>query len=107
MSAVPVLCLASRAAMAPTRVNAMKSLAEERDVIADELGRTGGRFGPVSGFVIPTLKAIGLFSERISGHFEEMWSANINAETARKMVENLGELPDDLEAWVNEGYEAL
>jgi hypothetical protein len=63
--------------------------------------------GPVSGFVIPTLKAVGLFSDRIAGHFEEMWAANMNPEAARRMATNLGEMPEDLEAWVDEGYEAL
>jgi predicted HAD superfamily phosphohydrolase len=86
---------------------AMTALAAERDVIAEEIHRTGGRMGPVSGFVIPTLKAVGLFSDRIAGHFEEMWAANMNPEAARRMATNLGEMPEDLEAWVDEGYEAL
>ena len=68
--------------------------------------KSGGRFGPIRGFVIPTLHSIGLFSERIEGHFQEMFEANLG--------ENLGDiskdprhLPEDLEAWVNEGYESL
>ena len=85
----------------------LAALASERDVIARELGRTGGRFGPISGFVVPTLRSIGLFSDRIAGHFEEMWSSNMGAEAARAMRASIGDVPDDLEAWVNEGYEAL
>ena len=66
----------------------------------------GGRMGPVSGFVIPTLKAIGLYSERIQGHFAEMWTANFGAERAKQLAESIVDVPEDLEAWVNEGYAA-
>ena len=83
------------------------AVARERDLVAKELNRTGGRFGAVSGFVVPTLRSIGLFSERIANHFEEMWAANINPDAARKMRESVTDVPEDLEAWVNEGYESL
>ena len=53
----------------------MRKLESERDVIALQLQRTGGRYGPVSGFIIPTLRAIGLYGERTAGHFKEMWTA--------------------------------
>ena len=42
----------------------------------EALARSGGRFGPVRGFVIPTLRSIGLFSPRIEKHFEEIFTAN-------------------------------
>src|SRR6202008_88960 len=58
-------------------IEAMRKLAEERDVVAGALQRPGGRTGPVSGFVIPTLRAIGLYSDRIRDHFAEMFQANI------------------------------
>jgi hypothetical protein len=58
--------------------------------------------GPISGFVVPTLKSVGLFSERIEGHFRQMFAANFGEERARKMRFDDG-LPDDLEAWVEEG----
>ena len=61
-------------------------LAAERDVVAAALQQSGGRLGPVSGFVIPTLRAIGLFSERIRGHFAEMFEANIVAPRARDLA---------------------
>lgn len=83
------------------------AIASERDVVAQEVGRTGGRFGPISGFVVPTLRTIGLLSDRIASHFEEMWAANINPEAAREMRDSITDVPEDLEAWVNEGYEAL
>ena len=58
--------------------------------------------GPLRGFVIPTLRAIGLFSERIEGHFREMFGANLGAETAAKL--NLhAAFPADLDAWVEQG----
>jgi hypothetical protein len=86
---------------------ALMKMLQERDVIARALAARGGRLGPISGFVIPTLRSIGLFSERIAGHFQEMWTANMGAETAQQIIDNPAELPQDLEAWINEGYESL
>jgi len=83
------------------------AIASERELIAREVGASGGRFGPISGFVCPTLRSIGLLSDRIAGHFEDMWAANINPEAAREMRDSITDVPEDLEAWVNEGYEAL
>lgn len=87
--------------------DAMMKLAQERDAIGQALQKSGGRMGPVSGFVIPTLRSIGLFSERIEGHFAEMFEANFRSSQARNMARMTRELPEDLEAWVNEGYEDL
>ena len=70
------------------------------------LQRRGGRYGPVRGFVIPTLRGIGLFSDRIQGHFQEMFNANFGSAMA-PLSEDPRELPEDLEAWVNEGAEGL
>ena len=53
---------------------------QERAGMRKELQRTGGRFGPVRGFVIPTLRSIGLFSPRIQAHFEEIFTANFGPE---------------------------
>jgi len=88
-------------------VDAMTRLMEERELIASAVRVAGGRMGPVSGFVIPTLHSIGLYSERIASHFKEMWAVNLGAETAERLARSPYELPEDLEAWVNEGYEAL
>jgi hypothetical protein len=73
-------------------------LAKERDKIAPGMQRTGG-FGPVRGFIIPTLRSIGLFSERIEGHFREMFVGNFGLKQGSRM-EFGGELPQDLMAWV-------
>jgi hypothetical protein len=83
--------------------DAMAKLAEERELIAATLQKRGGRMGPVSGFVIPTLRAIGLYSDRIAGHFAEMFQANFGAETAQRLANSEMGLPEDLEAWVEEG----
>jgi len=86
---------------------AMAKLLEDREAIAEAMQRTGGRMGPVSGFVIPTMRAIGLYSERIAGHFKEMWSHNMGADAADRLANANHVVPEDLEAWVNEGYETL
>jgi hypothetical protein len=89
----------------PTDV--LTALAAERDVIGRELARTGGRYGPVSGFIIPTLRALGLYGERTAGLFKQMWTETQGREAAERYASSKAELPEDLEAWVNEGYEAL
>ena len=83
---------------------ALGALLQEREKIQKILSKTGGRFGPVRGFVIPTLRSIGLLSERIQGHFNEMFKANFG-ETLGDVSET-PDLPEDLEAWVNEGAAA-
>ena len=82
----------------------MLQLARERDLIAEQLKRTGGRYGPVSGFIIPTLRAIGLYSERTAGHFKQMWTETQGAEAAQRYANSDAEIPENLEQWVNEGY---
>ncbi|MBW2315302.1 MAG: ferritin-like domain-containing protein [Deltaproteobacteria bacterium] len=86
---------------------AMLELAKERDVIRDQLARTGGRYGPVSGFVIPTLRSVGLYGDRIAASFKDMWTVTQGAEAAERYANSDAEIPEDLEAWVNEGYESL
>ncbi len=83
---------------------AFGSIMKDRERIAQGMQRTGGRLGPIRGFVIPTLNAIGLFSDRIRSSFDEMFEANIGRGTARP-TGAIPDLPEDLEAWVNEGYE--
>jgi hypothetical protein len=80
-------------------------LARERAAMREQLGRSGGRFGPVRGFVIPTLRSVGLFSPRIQGHFESMFEANFGPAMADLSLDPTG-LPEDLEAWVDEGAES-
>jgi P-aminobenzoate N-oxygenase AurF len=83
--------------------DAMAQLEKERDLIAEQLARTGGRYGPVSGFIIPTLRAIGLYSERLAGHFLQMWTETQGRAAAERYAGSKAELPDDLERWVEEG----
>jgi hypothetical protein len=78
---------------------AIGEIAKERATVASTLAQSGGMRGPVRGFVIPTLKAIGLFSERIGRHFDEMFHDNIGPNIVRTYEDPHG-LPDDLEAWV-------
>jgi len=81
---------------------ALGELAKERETVAAALQQTGGARGPVRGFVIPTLKAIGLFSERIGHHFDEMFRSNIGPSLG-STLDDPHALPDDLEAWVESG----
>jgi len=81
---------------------ALDALRRERDKVVGELERQGGTAGPLRGFVIPTLRSIGLFSERIEGHFRDMFAANFGEERAR-LLDLQRELPDDLDAWVEAG----
>jgi hypothetical protein len=83
--------------------DAFKALAEERELIAERLQRQGrGRMGPISGFVIPTLRAIGLYSDRIAEHFGGMFEANFGPDTRKRIQSSMQEVPEDLEAWVED-----
>jgi hypothetical protein len=79
--------------------HALMEIAKDREQVISAIQRSGGRRGPVRGFVIPTLRAIGLFSERIRAHFEEMFVANIGPQWGRIQDDEVG-FPEDLEAWV-------
>jgi hypothetical protein len=77
----------------------LAALAEERDTVAAQVRGQGGQAGPIRGFVIPTLRALGLFSERIEGHFRGLFARNMGDERAEAL--DFGwDLPTDLEAWV-------
>ncbi len=77
---------------------ALTSILEDRERIVKGMERSGGRLGPVRGFVIPTLNSIGLYSDRVRGHFDEMFRANLGDDLARD-TSVIPDLPDDLEAW--------
>jgi hypothetical protein len=100
-----VMAVWEKAGIDPSDV--LSELARERDVIAENLARTGGRYGPVSGFIIPTLRAIGLYSERTHAHFKQMWTETQGAAAAELYASSDAEVPEDLEQWVNEGVESL
>jgi len=76
-------------------------LSKERDKLTAEFQRSGGAFGLVRGFVIPTLRAIGLFSERIEGHFRQMFEANLGLERVAALRFDVA-MPEDLDEWVAE-----
>jgi rubrerythrin len=80
---------------------AFAELAKERETIAAALARSGGRRGPIRGFVIPTLKAIGLFSDRIAARYDEMFRANFG-NAFGPVQDDPTAVPADLEAWVEE-----
>jgi hypothetical protein len=86
-------------------VLAIGELAKERETIMKAIEKNGGRRGPVRGFVIPTLRTIGLFSPRIESHFEEMFSG-IMGPGLGKIADDPKDIPADLEAWVMEGAPA-
>jgi hypothetical protein len=81
---------------------AFGALAKERDKISYSMSRTGGRRGPIRGFVIPTLKALGLMSDRAAARYDEMFRANFGENFHGVLTDTHG-LPEDLEAWVEEG----
>jgi hypothetical protein len=86
-------------------MQAIGELAKERETILAAIQKSGGRRGPVRGFVIPTLRTIGLFSPRIEAHFQDMFT-NIVGPSLGKLADDPKEIPADLEAWVMDGAEA-
>ncbi len=76
---------------------AFGELAKERDKINPEMKRNDPA-GPVRGFIIPSLKSVGLFSERLEGHFRSMFEANFG-DRAKHMA-FADSLPENLEEWV-------
>jgi len=86
-------------------VQAIGELAKERETILAAVQQSGGRRGPVRGFVIPTLRTIGLFSPRIEAHFEDMF-AGIMGPGLGRVADDPKDIPADLEAWVMEGADA-
>jgi hypothetical protein len=75
----------------------------ERDELTQRLPK-GRRLGPVSGFVVPTLRRCGLLSERVAVHFHEFLRANLGSnlvgEDVEEFLERIPELPHDTAAWV-------
>ena len=74
-----------------------EELAKERDKIRPGMQRNDPG-GPVRGFIIPSLKSVGLFSERLEGYFREMFEANFGERG--RTLEFGSELPKDLDAWL-------
>ena len=80
-----------------------QELAKEREKLDPEIQRNNAT-GPVRAFIIPSLKSVGLFSERLEQHFRGMFEANFG-ERAKNMA--FGDsLPENLELWLEEMFEA-
>ena len=81
----------------------LTSLANERDEILRD-APPKKRLGPVQGFVLPTLKRCGLFSERVATHFHGFFRENfgdrVAGENVEVFMEQLPELPADTARWV-------
>jgi len=73
----------------------------EREMLVQEMERRGGAFGPVRGFVIPTLKGIGLWSEQLETRYRELFAAQDRLGVLRDARVGFDvELPADLDRWV-------
>jgi len=77
---------------------AAAELAKEREKLAVVPGTR--RRGPVRGFVIPTLRTIGLLSERIERHFDDLFAA-VPGRAFGPIANDPRGIPEDLEAWVD------
>jgi hypothetical protein len=79
------------------------SLHNERDELMKDQPR-GKRLGPVQGFVLPTLRRCGLFSERVATHFHGFFRENfgdrVAGENVREFLDHLPDLPADTVRWV-------
>ncbi len=81
----------------------LKSLQDERDELTSG-GTRGRRLGPISGFVVPTLRRCGLLSERVATHYHEFLKENLGSnlmgETVEEFLEVIPDLPEDTARWV-------
>ena len=75
----------------------------ERDMITRDTPEVH-RLGPVTGFVVPTLRRCGLLSDRIAGRFHEFLAGTMSREAVGERLEDflkkIPELPEDTAAWV-------
>ncbi|MGH7812431.1 MAG: ferritin-like domain-containing protein [Candidatus Binataceae bacterium] len=66
--------------------------------------RVGRRMGPVTGFVIPTLKRCGLLTESLAERFYEVLRGNISLKrlgaNVEEFMQRIPDLPEDTAAWV-------
>ncbi len=79
-----------------------QEIAKEREKMRGEVNRSGGIFGPLRGFLIPTMRSIGLFSERLEGFYRDLFARRMSEQAAKppRRLNFDAELPEDLEAWV-------
>lgn len=80
----------------------LASAQRERDSLTRD-AKPRRRFGPISGFVLPTLQRCGLLSERLAVRFHEALRDNLGtraSENAQEFMRLIPELPEDMVAWV-------
>jgi len=92
-----VLSIWRQAGLDPALV--FQEVGKEREKLRDEVRRTGGAMGPVQGFLIPTMRSIGLLSERLEHMYQDLFAAD-QPESERRRLRFEVELPEDLEQWV-------
>ncbi len=81
---------------------AIPAVMKERENLAPARQPDPRRRGPIRGFVIPTLRTLGLMSERLESRFEEVFAA-VPGRRLGSLADDPRDLPEDLEAWVEEG----
>ncbi|MGB8682557.1 MAG: ferritin-like domain-containing protein [Candidatus Binatus sp.] len=76
----------------------------ERDQLIRPPRPAGRRRGPVSGFVLPTLRRCGLLSRRVAGRFHEVLQGNLGSQVVGNSLDEfmqwIPDLPEDTAAWV-------
>src|SRR5271168_893237 len=76
----------------------------EREQLIRAPRPAGRRRGPVSGFVLPTLRRCGLLSQRVAARFHEALQENLGSQVVGKTLEEfmqwLPDLPEDTAAWL-------
>ena len=81
----------------------LTSLQREREELMGNDGK-GMRLGPVQGFVVPTLKRLGLLSKRVAEQYHEFLYANLAGPLVGRDVDEflqfVPDLPEDTAAWV-------
>jgi len=81
----------------------LTSLQQEREELMGNNGK-GMRLGPVQGFVVPTLKRLGLLSKRVAEQYHEFLYANLAGPLVGRNVDEflqyVPDLPEDTAAWV-------
>jgi len=85
-------------------VELLNSVQQEREQLRREDRPRPRRFGPVSGFVIPTLRRCGLLSDRLAARFHQVLLENLGAkaigENLEQFLQKIPDLPEDTAAWV-------
>jgi hypothetical protein len=84
----------------------IQELLRRRQEIAEILVRVRRQQGfdadPLRGFVMPTLAKIGLYDERVAPRYRELIQQNMISGFEGTAFDGAIELPDDLEAWVDQ-----